>query len=403
MMRAWLQRIVRPAQLAGLGLQVGPDQVVRVEFVLLRYKAGKLSLEAVSKTSGTWEEVLAQLPPGAPIALAVDGKGILIKRCPPVSGALPEFVAQVLPDIQTASFAFQAISLPQESVLALVRQEFINTYIRQAETAGHRVLHLDLAFLGLETLLSLLPDVVEIPFWQLQQAEGRLSGFQTGSEGAAGSFNIGEEQVSARHLRAFASALAPFSGTGNTVSQLPAVQASLRNYQLERYFQVAGFAFLGALFLALLLNTLMFFQLDKRLQQQSLSLAVHQEQLALLDTLKSKYQEKQLFLDQNSLASPSITSWYADQIGASVLPGIQLTVLQIFPLENNRKGPKTEGPRFANGIIRLKGISQRSPDLNQWIKVLNAMAWVREVTVLPYAETTDGKGEFELEIRLKKR
>ena len=402
-MQKWLQRIVRPARVAGLSLQVEADQSLRVDMVLLRYQAGKLEVEAISSTPGSWEATLAQLPADIPVALAVDGKGVLTKRCPPVSGALPEFVAQVLPDIQATAFAFQLMSLPRESVLALARQELLNHFVRQAEAAGHRVLHLDLAFLGLETLLPALPDPVEMPFWLVQHAEGRLTSFQAGSGSDSRTFSIGDQQVPARHLTAFAAAMAPYAGAANGVSQLPAVQASQRNYQLERYFQVGGIAFLGFLFLALCLNTLLFFQLDKQLQAQNLSLAAHREQLALLDTLKNKYREKQVFLDQNSLASPSITSWYADQIGASVPPGIQLKALRIFPEDSRRKGAKAEGPRFVPGLIQVKGISQRSPDLNQWIKVLNSMSWVQEVTVLPYAETSDGQGEFELEVLVKKQ
>ena len=130
-------------------------------------------------------------------------------------------------------------------------------------------------------------------------------------------------------------------------------------------------------------------------------LSYHDRQLSALDSLKKELNEQRDFLNENAVLSPSKLSFYTDQIGVSLPIGIKLREMNIFPTIKSTQREDEGKFLFDNQIINLKGTCRESIILNNWIRSLKELSWVKEVTVLPYSETSSGVGDFEIQITIQ--
>ena len=100
-----------------------------------------------------------------------------------------------------------------------------------------------------------------------------------------------------------------------------------------------------------------------------------------------------------NLNKNSKTSFYADQIAASVPKGIQFSVLDIFPLiEKQNNFQENQLQEFKQNIILIKGLSKSSTVYNQWVRKLKKLDWIKTVDHLDYKDVDRNNAEFELRL-----
>ena len=403
MFRQWLHRtFVSPRTVAGV--EIRPDGAGNFvcDYVVLEQRSGKAEVVEKSAAPCTPEQLAEKLPRNIPVGLVVNGKGVLVKKGPGTGGEPGDVLAHLLPNLQIQEFAFQTLDLPDGQAFALMRAESLLACIRLLEERGFRVLAADLAFAGVGNFLAAFreaPQPLPVAKWLLTHESGAVTGFQADGEDAPEQALPGGSDLHTGHILAFSAALGRLLDTDTGLQNLPSLDSARREYRHEKLFLTGGIAFLALLLLGLLANTLFYFNYQDRLGRQALVLARHERQLAYLDSLQRLYQERQRYIGSTGGGQPGLSAWYADQIGASVPEGIRLTALQVNPAEKAGKFQDKE-LHFQSGVIRIKGISRQSTDLNRWLKALKALDWVREVQVLPYSENRTGVGEFELELWL---
>ena len=103
-------------------------------------------------------------------------------------------------------------------------------------------------------------------------------------------------------------------------------------------------------------------------------------------------------MSQLGILDASRTSYYSDQIAATVPTSIQLTELSINPLEKKlRKGEQEMV--FQTNLIQVSGRAKRSTHLNNWIKTLKKYDWIKSVSILNYTQDNARvSGEFNIAI-----
>jgi Tfp pilus assembly protein PilN len=399
----FLSNLVQPREIAGIEVQFVEQTRFACDYVVVQKKSGKLNIIEKSEEPLSLEAILLKLPKGIPLCVVLGGKAVVVKKHTMLLDNIEEALGGLFPNIQATSFAFQHIRLSNNSVVALARLEQVDALIELFNTAGHDLMSIDLAFGSLPSVLPLLKGLGTPLYtneWELYPSDEMLADFSPRPHSPPITYHLADDAFTSHHLPAFAACLNSFLGPIEPLYNTPDLQRSKKNYQYRQLFRVAGVSFLSLMLIALLVNTFLFFSWSEKLQQQSVALAMQGNSLTQLDSLQSQYNAQRQFLEKNSLVQNSLTSWYADRIGASIVAGIRLTALQVFPTNPEIKKDEKVAELFLNNKILIKGSSKSSALLNEWIRLLQSLPWVKEVKVLPYSENMEGKGEFELQLKI---
>jgi hypothetical protein len=146
----------------------------------------------------------------------------------------------------------------------------------------------------------------------------------------------------------------------------------------------------------------LFEKYNTKQQELKVELAQQQNLLTQRDTLAKKLQQKQAVLGDQSNLGQSKSSFYADQLAASLPNSMQLTELLVFPkIENKSYNNEEEIPRYQNNKIIIKGQCQASVFYNNWKRNIKDFDWVEKIHNLSYQNDKNGVGVFALEITIK--
>ena len=150
-----------------------------------------------------------------------------------------------------------------------------------------------------------------------------------------------------------------------------------------------------AIFLFLLLmNVLIFDQFSKQKRVLATSLMQNSSVIEELQVLEEELHVKQEFFNNASWMHSTNFSFYASEIGRTVVAGLALDELSI-----NRKDPKNKNKKevqFEEGVILIKGHCDKSATLNEWKKSVKDLDWVKDIDVRSFDRDSKDGGNFEL-------
>jgi Tfp pilus assembly protein PilN len=331
-----------------------------------------------------------------PLHLMLSQRGIIHKQVEHIGNNPLE---QVLPNAKSSEFQFQIYDFV--NIISVVRQEAIEPILIAFETNNFHVLNLSLGDFGLYHLLPFINNIEEVQtathqfIFEKTGDHFQLESFEkkdTDSESTI--ITLGEEQQDSRLLGAFAAA---FDGL-MLQTELPKAIDLLENSKVEfvqkQLFKIGGFGVLGVFMVALLINFLLFTNYTDKNRTLQMQVNLQQSTLQQLDSLKKEVEGKQAFLKDNTLNQNSKISYYADEIARTLPSDIQLTTLNLFPKQKEKRSDKTILPRFSQEII-IKGKTDKSLSFNDWKKALENLDWVKSVQIIGFGEE-NGISVFEV-------
>jgi Tfp pilus assembly protein PilN len=139
-------------------------------------------------------------------------------------------------------------------------------------------------------------------------------------------------------------------------------------------------------------------------QQKGLKVEVGQQKSLLnqRDDLAGKYEAKKSLLGDQLHLGESKSSYYADQLAATLPSSLQLTKLVLFPsIKEDGYNSEESLPRYDNQTILVEGQCQASIFYNNWKRSLEELNWVASIHNLSYQNNKNGQGIFKLKITLK--
>lgn len=175
--------------------------------------------------------------------------------------------------------------------------------------------------------------------------------------------------------------------------------------KLDNYSQFSTFKFFGILVVTVVLSSLLinhFYvnHLNDEVAQLEMDLALNNDNLSLLDRMKQEKTRKEQLVLSSGINTEQFTSYFIDKIGESVPKSISLQEMYIFPLKENLKEKRKVEIR--QDAIEIIGFTPNSPVLDDWMEKMDRFDWVKNVELLNYLKSTDGKAEFKLLITLDK-
>lgn len=398
MVRNWLNHWLIPNQVAGVEVRILSNGEFSCEYVIIGRHKDEIRVIATSAQAMSLQELTTALPATLPVALAVEGNSILIKRINSVPSEGEIDLKKVVPGIQEQDFCYQTCPAVSGAYVAVARKTMLDDLMHGFDGRNHSIIYGQLSFIGLSKLFPLLnvPDsVFYSSAWQIE-IENQLISLVTPQSHTETQNTLLSQILDSRHLLAYSAALNTIANLGQDLSNTNIFITQRRNFYIDKIFKLSLYAALLTLFLSLLLNTYFFFNWSEKLEKQSMFLAVNESKVAALDSLQKVYKRQEAFFTKNGFLNPSKSAWFADQIAASCTDGIKLDLIHVNPPLNvkNRNQP----PAYQTDLIRIKGQSQNSLDLNTWLKKLKTIHWVQDIKVQPYRENNAGVGEFEMEI-----
>lgn len=393
-------KITLPTTAIGLYLHLYKDGSKAFNICVLEKKGTEVNILEQEQNLTSLSDSTIQLDKKWPVALTIAGKGILTKKIQTSLSTPEETLSKAIPNADYDQFCFESIAMEKQTVVTLARKDFIAKQVESIEAERFQVLFLSLGVSTVQYLLPILPVEQATCAYGDQKfrlEHNQLFGIEKGIIEENTSQILGNNTISAKVLPAFSTALGLFVSQQTAFFPADYLNEKQESYNYQKLFQFTGWAMLLSLLSLLLINFMAFSWLGQKNSEQTITLSYHKKQLAQLQTLRADIADKQSFFNGNNILKSSKTSFYADDIGASLPDGIRLGDVAIFPVASDKKSRK-EKKTYERHLIRLKGESQRSTILNGWIKDLKAKEWVDKVKVLPYEERKDGTGVFELEV-----
>jgi Tfp pilus assembly protein PilN len=175
--------------------------------------------------------------------------------------------------------------------------------------------------------------------------------------------------------------------------------------KLDNFAQFSTFKFFGILVLTIILSSLVinhFYvnHLNNEVAQLELDLQLNNDNLTLLDRLKQEKTRKEQLVLSSGANTDQFTSFFIDKIGESVPASISLKESFVFPLKENLKEKRKVEIR--QDAIEIIGFTPNSQVLDDWMERIDRYKWVKNVELLNYLKSTEGKAEFKLLITLDK-
>ncbi|MEM1323275.1 MAG: hypothetical protein AAGG75_23620 [Bacteroidota bacterium] len=391
------------SQVAGVELKKGAGGQELFELVLLQREKQNISIVERHSAIESLEQLSSHIPSGTPVALTLNGRGILHKRISSRWNEPEEALLSALPNAKLDELCYQIHQGEGGQWVSILRKTILDNWLEGFARQGLTVVQLSLGPFGVEPLLPLLQfneGTLHTGLYDLELAGGAIRDFREG-EGQRGIvYSLANEPLANELLPAFAGGFQAMAGLPPQLFNDEALQDSANNYLYNRLFKLLGWGMLIGIFAILLFNFMAFNWLNTKNQQLSLELAYHQQQLSQLDTLKKQYAEKQSFLSQSNVLESSRLSYYADQIGLLLPSELQLTALRLSPPRSSSSTKREAPHQFDPATIIIKGLTRRPQILNAWIKTLESRDWVKEVSVQPYSENNEGLGAFELSLKI---
>jgi len=340
-----------------------------------------------------------------PIFLGINIKGILNRVLDYIPNSKEDALTAVFPSAKEDDFYVQQIETDQNTLISVVRKDSVLELLKSFETAEIWVVN---AFVGpfwIEEILPILPayvQTIQIGQQVLTIENQHITGLSKSVLARQELFSIGEDRVSESLSLALSMAFIAITQSNIQGIEVDFIDQQQSNFYYKKLFHYTALGALAFFFVALFTNYLLFEHYNS--QEQGLKVEVSQQQSLLnqRDSLAKKYQDKKALLGDQLNLGQSKSSYYADQLAATLPSTLQLTNLVLFPrIKEEGYSSEESLPRYDNQTILIEGQCQASVFYNNWKRSLEELNWVASIHNLSYQNNKNGQGVFKLKITLK--
>ncbi|MGZ3883523.1 MAG: hypothetical protein ACXVPQ_11695 [Bacteroidia bacterium] len=397
------EKLLKPSSVCGLEL-VFSESGISCIYTSLKLSSGKLTLQSHGSCD-TLEALPAELKKNKlSLVLCLSGKGIILKKInlPKDGYTLEECMSANFPAINTAEFYIQLYPQSDNTAyLSLLRKEQLDAVLAALSRAGYEIAEVLIgpAFisdvkpvteqynsLGTFAYSIRLSNecVEELAPLQAEACEGKIITVADLSLPAANSLGFGagflylagiQRQLNHdRHLTLF----------------------RIQSLEKSKVKVLAG-GLISILFLACLLNFLLFshyFSANAKLDSE---LNIYEGKYQQLNQLLSDYEKKKNLIEQAGILNNSPIAKHADMIAAVIPADVVLSDWCFYPAKKG--GEEDSLQSFHTNFISIKGVCNKSLVINDWMNVLKAQNFIKEVNLEKFSYSSEGTSpNFEINI-----
>lgn len=336
--------------------------------------------------------LVKKLKKNIPIVLSFTGKKIINKIVPNKANYLETVLFNKNPN---DFYMYEQIK--EENVLiSVVRKEEIDGFLQKFKEHNLDVIHFNIGVFVLEYCKALLPNQNEIRTNQFSYnfSTPSFENLPDNKDIKLNDFLIGDEKIKNQFIIAFSSFL-EFLQDEESTNYRQITQSSHEEFLYKKAFTTFGI-FTLIFFLSLL--TISFLTLNvyasksANIQQE---LTFKNQELNQIENLKKDIDYKQSIINNSSLGSNEFLSLYLSEISQSVPSNMLLKEITIFPMDG--KITRDEKIKISPNTIEIKGITSSKNSVNDWLKDLEKLPWIKKTEVTTYVYNNN---EYEFFLNL---
>lgn len=398
---------------AGIEINLLPENNIEIHLTSLVLKKEHWDIEKKQIGLKSIEEIKNHITTEIPLNIAINGKGILHKKVSSEFNDNTRIIEQIFPNAKPENFYLQKqASTNNQLFVSVIRKSVLDEILQKFRQNGFYILSVSLGPFCISSAKEFLPQLFSnqgssesiIGKHQLIYQSDVIDTYLQKNSDAFNKFiSINGISIEEELLIPASAAIQILQDNAGSISlqDVPMVKSDAEEWKQKKLFKVISWGGLIFFFLVLLINFFIFQMLNSSNHELSQQLGQNKGQFTYLEKLKNQIKEKEKFLSEAGWLEPSRTSYYADQIAQTLPENIRLSELTIHPVEKNKK-PNDKTVSFKTKTITVQGVCNKSTELNEWIKKLKNLNWVKEVTVQNYSQNSENeKGIFNLEIIIK--
>ncbi len=401
-------KILALKKVAGIELTFLSESTFLINCIMLEVEKGKAVITKTYYNLKTIGALKGEISENTPVALVINGKGVIHKRTGTISAGLP---SDIFPGINPNDFLFQYFEGFDTPEIAVIRKNIVDKIIDDLAQIKINTVALSLAFYDISYIAELINHTGDIPTTQynLSIHNNRIQDYKLNSSEekeviVKPEINVDTEYVKSNFIIPYASALKLLShGIKNNSSiQVNSIIENQKKISQAALLKFYALSLLGFFLFLLLLN---FFIYNHYFSKNNELLSKNQFSLlqkSRFDSLNKSLNSKKDFLANTGWMDDSrMISFYADRIAATVPDSVTLTNLNIYPafskLSNN-----TKQFTFQQDTILISGSCSDPSLLDAWIKEMSKIKNVQQSKINSYLFKKQGEtGIFSAEVILK--
>lgn len=366
MLKNWMANISKGNSVIGMEIILLPDNSFSINLVGIKKEGQELKLEFSQKNITGIEHVFTHIKSKIPVIILLSGKAILSKKIVlSETEDVQSLLNKVLPNVSLNEFKINySQENDSEAIVSVIRNDALEKVIE--ELKRNKILNI------VELYLSPLSTKETLP--------------------------IVEKEIQ----NAFIAASKFFSEKQTGILESVKLNELKEEYHQKKRFQMRGVSMLTGLLILLLINYFIFLNYWTKAKEITTQVRANRNALQECQQLKTEYERKKSFLEQNGLLENSRTSFYADQLAKDLPTSINWKELSVYPLKKKKPDEDEKHLTFENKTIKISGSCDKSIELNEWIKQLKIKKWISNVDLVNYKqENAKEDGYFDLMIKLR--
>ena len=353
----------------------------------------------------SWEALLdfLQAYKAIPIAIHLQGRGVLIKEVPKTEEITDKFLLDVFPNFTNEDYLFTYFKGASHCWLSLIRKELYRNILQEFNSRGFLVFQVFLGPFVSENILELMNGYSGVyKFAGHEVTVDTDSGLWESykySPDARNKFLLKiqgtemKENYIISYALAFSLLLQPYLETYSVED--PDLEGELYEYRQKLKFKVNSIAFLCILLFLLLINTLLFTHYNSKFEwmdSKSKEVTFSQEEL---DKLNKESTRNDSILLEMGWNSGIRKSWLINRLMASLegKDGLQIQLVDVNP-RLERKVATRQNEKANPYRIKISGSSLSLDRLEDWVRVLRNLPWVEQVEINRFVSRNDPRSNL---------
>ncbi len=367
--------------------------------VSLEQKGGELNIKEMITGSAPGD--LSQFLKNKSTSLVITNDQVLSKQVTH-TGTDSEIIAEAFPNFNSNDFYYQILRSAEASFIAVCRKEYVDALVQEFKNSGIWITALSLGSLTIEALSGYVQDMEIYSYAsKITFADDTIISISPNNESdPEEQYDIEGLVFSSTYTGPIALGLSAVlqkdSISGNTGEQDYILQ---KNYGEVRFFRNALQIGVGGLLCALLINFFVFNNQYKQWQSLQEELQVYTNQKELIDTKIKNVGVKEALVKSIQTTGFSKSSKYINQITGTQPKTVLLELCTYQPLKKPvRKDKQVE---LQKDMMYISGQSTDKIDFTNWLRAIEALPFVDNVTIVQYGLSKKQTSDFELTLTIK--
>jgi hypothetical protein len=367
---------------------------VSYHYVILQISKNKVEISQQGSSTDILEIVSLAKKSSAPISLAINGKGVIVKKIifsENDSLQLNDLLHQHLPAIPSNEFYVQFYKNGTNSGhIAVCRKEQINELLVSFTKDKMEIVNVFIGPLICNALSTLTTTYnrLSTSINQLELVNGFVESVQPINTNESINLVIDDLKIAPFQTVPFAAGFSYLTQQTNCVSDNYEINTLSKQHVEKLKTRLLLFVLIAVLFVISGINSVLFFQKFEENNALEVELNLYESKNNQITQLLDSYQKKKSLIEQAGIFDNKKMSVYADKIAASLPNDILLRELYFNPEEGETEEDSLMD--FKQNQLIIKGNCSKSLLLNEWINILKSQSFVKTVNLETFIYNSEG-------------